>query len=410
MDFVRSEREASSADRRKVPQHGLPMPRAPVLDWSSFSRTSADGLECVENTRFVTITTSGRAAIYQALLQLALPEGSTVLVPTYHCPTVIAPVVCAGLRPEFFGLLPDGLPDLAGIGPGPRSRARAMIVAHYFGLPRSLHSVRKWCDDHQIALIEDCAHCFFGRAGERPVGHWGEFATASLSKFFPLPEGGLLISRHRPVAIPSLSRPGLFAQVKGCVDVLEFATQHRRLRGLNGVLGAVFRLKNTRSSPMARTDHPAPASESEMLRTCDMGRISQAPLWISRVLHRWLPRGRVATRRRDNFVSYQQHLRGLQGARPLFDEPLDVVAPYVFPLWVDDADRVYASLRALGMPVFRWDRVWPGVPELANDVGLQWSHHVLQLLCHQDLSAADIKRTARSVIALVKHEPVPQAA
>jgi dTDP-4-amino-4,6-dideoxygalactose transaminase len=141
-----------------------------------------------------------------------------------------------------------------------------------------------------------------------------------------------------------------------------------------------------------------------------MARISQAPLWVSRVLNRFLPRGRIATRRRDNFVLYQQLLSGMQGARPLFDEPLDAVAPYVFPLWVDDADRVYASLRELGMPVFRWDRIWPRVPVLSNDVGPLWSHHVLQLLCHQDLSPADIGRTSRAVLALVQHKPLPSAA
>ncbi|MBK9574239.1 MAG: DegT/DnrJ/EryC1/StrS family aminotransferase [Rhodoferax sp.] len=48
-------------------------------------------------------------------------------------------------------------------------------------------------------MIEDCAHCFFGQAGERPIGAWGDFATASLTKFFPVPEGGLLASSSRPL-------------------------------------------------------------------------------------------------------------------------------------------------------------------------------------------------------------------
>ena len=409
MDLVRSEREAASREGNASRQD-LPLPRAPVLDWSSFGRTPADGLDCIEKTRHVVVTTSGRAAIYQALLQLALPEGSTVLVPTYHCPTVVAPVVCAGLRPEFFGLLENGLPDLAGIDSSTSGRARAMIVAHYFGLPRSLQATRRWCDERGIALIEDCAHCFFGQAGERPVGHWGDFATASLSKFFPLPEGGLLVSAHRPISALSLSSPGPIAQLKGCVDILEFATQYRRLRGLNGLLGAVFRIKNRRSSTAVKDDAPPQWSESEFLRTCDMGRIAQAPLWVSRVLNRVLPRGRIATMRRDNFVLYQHYLSSVAGARPLFDGPLDVAVPYVFPLWVDDADRVYASLRELGMPVFRWNRVWPGVPVLTNDVGPQWSHHVLQLLCHQDLSPADIARTSHAVLALLQHKPIPPAA
>jgi hypothetical protein len=65
--------------------------------------------------------------------------------------------------------------------------------------------------------------------------------------------------------------------------------------------------------------------------------------------------------------------------------------PYVFPVWFDRADEVYAGLRAEGLPVFRWDRVWPGTPRLEGDHGLAWSHQVLQFLCHQDLNAVDIR-------------------
>ena len=35
--------------------------------------------------------------------------------------------------------------------------------------------VRAWCDAQSIALIEDCAHSFFGTAGNRPVGAWGDY-------------------------------------------------------------------------------------------------------------------------------------------------------------------------------------------------------------------------------------------
>ena len=72
----------------------------------------------------------------------------------------------------------------------------------------------------------------------------------------------------------------------------------------------------------------------------------------------------------------------------MFDE-LPTDAPYALPLWVDDADRVYQHLRDEGMPVFRWDRVWPHAQVAPDDQGPAWSRHVLQLLCHQDLSAAD---------------------
>ena len=84
-------------------------------------------------------------------------------------------------------------------------------------------------------------------------------------------------------------------------------------------------------------------------------------------------------------------------------------APYVFPLWVDEPDRVYHALRAQGAAVLRWDRLWEGTPELDGDSGLKWGRHVLQLLCHQDLGIADIEQTVAAIISLLDERSVSTA-
>ena len=189
--------------RRGVPTERSPVnalaPRGPVLDWPSFRRVPAPAAGSVEDLPNRLFLTSGRAAIYHALKLLAGERGATVLVPSYHCPTMVAPVVLAGLQVQFYGVRPDGLPALESIDAAAARPGAAMIVPHYFGLPQSLAEVREWCDARGIAMIEDCAHSYFGQAGSRPVGAWGDFATASLSKFFPVPEAGLLASRDRTV-------------------------------------------------------------------------------------------------------------------------------------------------------------------------------------------------------------------
>lgn len=383
---------------------GPPLPRGPILDWSSFQMVDVPDISSVENLAHTAFTTSGRAAIYQALLQLRLPPSSTVLVPSYHCPTMVAPVVLANLNVAYFGLRADGLPNLEAIDAVTAKKCTAMIVSHYFGLARSLAEVRRWCDERAIALIEDCAHCYFGQAGERPVGAWGDFSTASLSKFFPVSEGGLLASAHRPILDLRLSPASLRAQAKGWVDVLELATEYKRLAGLNNALAFLFRLKNSRRRPEEETGDSEPSTTDEMLRGCDMARVAQAPLWASMTLKAVLPRGRIIAKRRQNFTLFASHFECLRGARPLFHvntASFPQIAPYVFPLWVDDADRVYLGLRAQKMPVFRWDRTWPGAPRLADDAGAPWSRHVLQLLCHQDLSPVDIARTAQAIRRLL---------
>jgi perosamine synthetase len=381
------------------------MPRGPVLDWSSLRIVDAPGISSVEDLPHQRFTTSGRAAIYQALIQLALPVDACVLVPTYHCPTIVAPVLLAQYDPIFYAVREDGLPNLDAIAPDDRRRAKAIIVPHFFGITQSLREVRDWCDRHQIALIEDCAHSFFGEAGERPVGAWGDFATASLSKFLPVPEAGLLGSAVRPVRPPVFQKAGLRAQIKGTVDVLEQSVRHGRLTGLRFALGLLFKIKNARhlpGLPAASGNAQAPVTEEQMLLDCDMGRISQKPLIASMVLKSVLPRGRIIKQRQRNYAIYAEMLAAVPGARLLKPMPAQPAAPYVFPLWVDDADRVYDALRNAGLPVFRWDRIWPGTPELPGDVGLLWARHVLQLLCHQDLTESDVRHTASATAELLR--------
>jgi dTDP-4-amino-4,6-dideoxygalactose transaminase len=376
----------------------MQMPRSPVLGWASFAGPFGARYESVDGLLIRAFTASGRAAIYQALLQLRLREGSEVLVPTYHCPTMIAPVVKAGLRPRFYGIEASGLPNL----PDDAQGARAAIAAHYFGLPRSFLALRNWCDERDVALIEDCAHSFFGQAGERPVGRWGDFATASISKFFPVPEAGLLASAHRPLGRLELATPGWRSQIKGAVDVIELGARYRGFDGLNNLLDIAFRLKNggrVRTTPGGTVD--LPPDENAMMRGCDMDRIQQAPLSVSRWIAQGLPRTRMVRRRRAHYRRFLDAFAHVQDARPLRPELPDDAVPYVFPLWVDDADPIYHALRRLSAPVFRWDHVWPRTPELAGDCGPSWSRHVLQLLCHQDLTDDDIDQVAATILRLL---------
>ncbi len=251
----------------------LPLPRGPVLGWASFSGSRSVALPSVEDLPHVTMTSSGRAALYQALRQLNLPAGSKVLLPTYHCPTMVAPVLLVGLEPVFYAVREDGLPDVASLSRPEAANARVVLTAHYFGLTRSLREVRAWCDERGAALIEDCAHAFFGMAGERPVGAWGDFSIASVTKFFPVPEAGLLASVRNSIQELGLAPQGIKSALKGWVDAVEIGVAHHRFPGLNSGLQALFRLKNRgrtvfQASPVVDSSKESVAT---MMESCDMG-------------------------------------------------------------------------------------------------------------------------------------------
>jgi len=364
-------------------------PTRPTFGWDNLSGKRAAGLPAVDDLPYTRLLTSGRAALFAAMKALGVQAGDSVLAPSYHCPTLVAPLRAAGAAVQFYPLGPDGLPALDAITPAPGTRA--IVVAQLFGLPRSLAAVRAWCDARAIALVEDCAHSFFGQAGERPVGHWGDLATASVSKFFPVPEGGLLASA-RPLPAQALRPTGARQQLKAWVDVLERSSEQDRLAGLNFGLRALSRLKNGPPRPPS-PDTPRELTEAEMMADCDLARSEQTPPALTQRLFK-LPRGRIVARRRAHYDTLHRLTQNPPGARPLFGPLPAQAAPYVMPLWVDDQpDAVYAALRAAGCAVFRWDRVWPGTPVFHDDHGARWRSHVLQLLCHQDLDDAMLART-----------------
>lgn len=383
-----------------------PLPKVPVLDWADLGPGGNTTLPSVADLPHRLHTTSGRAALYQALLQLDLAPGSTVLVPTYHCPTMVAPVLEAGHRPAFYPLDEAGRPllDRAEL-PGGQA-PRVAIVAHYFGIGRDLAAVRQWCDQHDVALIEDCAHSFFGMAGDRPVGHWGCLATASLSKFYPVPEAGLLASRDRPLRAADLQRPGLRSQAKALWDIVDQAARHQRLAGLAPLLHSIRGARGLADAGAEGDPGTGTLDDAAIVAGCDMGRIRLAPTAAARSLCHWLPTDRMVRRRRRNYALLAERVQGAPGSRLLVPQLPDTSVPYVLPLWIDGAERaerVYARMRAERLPVLRWDRLWPGTPRSPQDTGAAWSRQVLQLLCHQSLSAADQQFVASRVVHALQH-------
>lgn len=369
------------------------IPRLPVFGWPALRGERDAGMPCVLDHPKVHYTTSGRASILLALEALGVRAGDRVLVPTYHCPTMVAPVTHLGAVPVFYPIDEHGTPDLAWLDAQTLGAARVLLAPHYFGLPQPMCRLRGWCDGRGIQLIEDCAHALFGQAGERPVGRWGDVAIASLTKFLPVPEGGCLVLNGGAGA-PALREPGSTTHVKALVDMLEVGATQGQLQGLGtlvaGGLGLLRRLRGGGGpkAPKAETVIVPGSQACGDELVIDATLSHRGPAAPARWAAERLPRQRIVQRRRENYAWLARELAEQPGLHPLMPDLPDDCAPYVFPLWVDVPDPGYLELRRLGMPVFRWDRLWPGTPWLADDSGHLWSHHVIQIACHQDLSGS----------------------
>jgi perosamine synthetase len=381
-----------------VPGEAIPVqpdriPRLPLFGWSTFGKRAASSVHCLLDRPDTLLTSSGRVAIALALRELGVGTGDTVLVPTYHCPTMIQPIVRLGATPVFFPIGPGGEPDLDYLERMNMRSVKALIVAHYFGLPRAMDDVRAYCDERGIALIEDCAHALFGGAGGRGVGTTGDYAIGSVVKFLPVTAGGCLVRNVSKPGSSVLEPPSSSDEIHLWVDMLERSARFGRLRGLSTILRALFGAKRLvqrarlwlRGSAKGDTATAAASSSPFDFEL----RFDAPPRSVGWLLER-SDCVRVVAARRRNYLALRERLSSIPGVRPLFPELAADAVPYVFPLWVDNPEPPFRAAWAQGLPVYRWNWSWPTAPRIPGDSGREWADHVFQLPCHQDLSAADM--------------------
>jgi selenocysteine lyase/cysteine desulfurase len=358
----------------------------------------APGFPRLDGAGSVVYPRAGRAALWLALEACGLRPGETVLLPTYHCPTMVEPAAKLGARLVFYPLHADGRPDLDAIAPADLAGARALLVAHLFGVPLDLGPARALCDRHGITLIEDAAHAWFGHRGGVPVGATGDWAIGSAPKFFAVPLGGCLVRRAGPV--PALHRPGWRRQAQVAWDLIETGglAARRRSRSRADTLLALLAGLKRRLRGQSAAPEAAFLDEPDLARACDTidpARVHEALPGAARAVLRHSDAAALCRRRRENHDAWVRALSGTPDLTPLHPVLPPGAVPYVCAVRLDGPpDEAYQRIRHAGIPVYRWDLVWPGTPRLPGDAAPGWWRHLIQLSCHQDLTDEDIAAMA----------------
>ena len=388
-----------AGEPRAVPAAAYPrerIPKQPVLSAASFTRCSSSDIPSVLDAGEALYVSRGSAAIGLALQHAQIGANDEVLLPAYHCISMIEPVIWRGARPVFYRINPDTSVDLGDVQSRLTARARALLVTHYFGFPQDLVRIRAFCDAHQILLIEDCAHAFFGAIGAAPVGSFGDYAIASAWKFFPIYDGGLLVSRQKHLADLDLETPGPRFQAKAMVNTLEQAFEYRRLTIARLLLKAPLLLKDLvlgQMKPKTPSDPLEHAGLSNRLGGggFDAARIAKKMSISSRLIVTAASKQRITHGRRRNYARLLAELGHLAGCRPLFPSLPDGVVPQVFPLVFDAPERAFALLKQAGVPIIRFgEYLWEEMDATTCPVSADLSRRVFQLPCHQELDDAEL--------------------
>jgi len=172
----------------------------------AFERKFAEAV----GTRFAIAVNSCTAALHLGLEALGVQAGDRVLVPTMTFTASAVVVRYLGADPVFLdveygtGLItPEIL--LAAVERYPD--VKALVVVHFGGQPAQMLSsgsgpgVLEICHRHGIRVLEDAAHAFPARSGDRMVGGLGDATCFSFyaNKTITTGEGGMLTTDNEAI-------------------------------------------------------------------------------------------------------------------------------------------------------------------------------------------------------------------
>lgn len=179
---------------------------------AQFEREFADFL----GVRYAHLVNSGSSANLVAFSVLTAPElgdrrikpGDEVITVACGFPTTVTPVIQFGAVPVFLDVtVPQYNIDVTRLEDALSEKTKAVMIAHTLGNPFDIGTVREFCRNHGLWLVEDNCDALgslYTKDGVTlPTGTWGDIGTSS---FYPphhmtMGEGGCVYTND-----PLLSR------------------------------------------------------------------------------------------------------------------------------------------------------------------------------------------------------------
>jgi dTDP-4-amino-4,6-dideoxygalactose transaminase len=139
------------------------------------------------------------AALHLALLAAGVGPGDEVITSAMtFCATANA-IIHSGATPRFA----DCERDTMNIAPDQirkriTSRTRAIVPVHFAGRPCDMRSILQIAREHNLKIIEDCAHAIETTLDGQHAGTFGDFGCFSfyVTKNVITGEGGMVVTQH----------------------------------------------------------------------------------------------------------------------------------------------------------------------------------------------------------------------
>lgn len=148
-------------------------------------------------------TANGTVSLEIALRAAGIRPGDEVIVPPITFIASATAILSVGAVPVFVDIDPSTInldPNL--VLPALTEKTRGIVLVHFAGCPADLDRFTSICQDHNLVLIEDCAHAHGAEWHSQRVGSFGHFGSFSFqaSKNMTAGEGGMLITNDAELA------------------------------------------------------------------------------------------------------------------------------------------------------------------------------------------------------------------
>ena len=339
-------------------------------------------------------TSSGRQALWLAILALDLEPGSGIAVPLFNDLSVSTAVVEAGCRPVFIDITEKTLTmDPASLAAA-RGQFSAVVAVHLFGNVADINKIREAAGP--VPLVEDTVHAPLSRLDGREVGEFGFacFHSFASTKYWPAGGGGLLVV-HEPRAARRVSEEVRLLKRQSSIDewrnlFLQVAKTVAFRRPMYGTIGLTIRSWSEKKAILEPV-----LSRKQIQRHHAAVAIRQALRFRERVI-----------RQRENSLYLLSLLQEAEGVVLPYEWPGSTYNYHIFPVLMSDERERYGVASAMLKRGVDTSRIYSDVISHSRKLGYQdgcpvsesVAARLLTLPNYASLSRADIERVAEAFL------------
>lgn len=319
------------------------MTRDPVLylDMLSFRNNVDIPYPLAENN--ILLFGYARVALLEGLKTIGVKRGDNILLPDYICNTVMSPIHYLNIDVRFYHVEDDLAPNWDLIRDNIDEKTKALLVVNYFGFPNNLVIAQRLCKEYKIYLIEDNAHGFLSFDGKCPLGSYGDISIFSFRKTISLSNGAALIINNTELIKDKNSNIKYLSRRERTIRFI-LRLYFKRFQYLFNCYIGCHIYKAIKMTP------------ADIMEEYNIEKYFTKYSILSKWVLRHLNTDIIIKQRRNMYIQWSNIIDYgfLPKAKPVFSQLSEGVVPYVFPIIVENQQRVMADMQKVGIECFPW--------------------------------------------------------